>query len=546
MSDKQIPEKSNDNSKEEMARTIAKNISAKRRETEPEAIYSEDKAHGRKTLKEEDFIPHEKKRSSKGKIVLLSIAALVLSFALTFYFVGMAKTSGKFLPQTYINGGNVGGMTKEEASDAFRESQNGVIPKEINIKKFDGSQVSIPADKIGYTDNIDKSVSKLFDSQNHYLWFKNYFSGEKFDLSVEYTFDYDILESELKRRIIDTSLDDESKNASIEKNGDDFVIVKEVQGGKIDSTKESRLLNYIKEQVSQGNVDIDISTLDFYEKPQIVASDLKETCDKLNTLKDIKIVYDFDYTKETLSGKTIIDWITFDENSQDVFDVDEDKAMAYVEKLADKYDTYGKDRTFNSTSRGTIIVKQGEGCYGWWIDQQKTCDALIEAIKAAKTASLKPIYYVNPNSKYEYVCDSKWRTAKTDIGNTYMEVDLKEQHFWYYQNGKLKYECDIVSGYPSESRNTPAGVYRLWYKEKGKTLTGSADGQSYSSYVEYWNNISTIGIGLHDASWQNGVFGGTKYKSKTWGSHGCINMPLEAAKFVYEKIPMGTPCIIYK
>ena len=67
-------------------------------------------------------------------------------------------------------------------------------------------------------------------------------------------------------------------------------------------------------------------------------------------------------------------------------------------------------------------------------------------------------------------------------------------------------ESDIVSGYPSKSRNTPGGVYKLWYKEKGKTLRGSADGQSYASYVDYWNNVSTIGIGLHDASWQNGNF----------------------------------------
>ena len=76
-------------------------------------------------------------------------------------------------------------------------------------------------------------------------------------------------------------------------------------------------------------------------------------------------------------------------------------------------------------------------------------------------------------------------------------------------------ESDIVSGYPSKSRNTPGGVYKLWYKEKGKTLRGSADGQSYASYVDYWNNVSTIGIGLHDASWQNGNFGGERYKSST-------------------------------
>ena len=43
----------------------------------------------------------------------------------------------------------------------------------------------------------------------------------------------------------------------------------------------------------------------------------------------------------------------------------------------------------------------------------------------------------------------------------------------------------------------------------------------------------------------NGNFGGERYKSSTWGSHGCINMPLDKAKYVYDKIDMGTPVFMY-
>ena len=544
MDNKQIPENKN-YSKEEMARTIAKNMSAKRHEDDFVSQNSENnsKTGKKKALTEKDFVPVEKKPVSKKKIVLFSVIGVLLAGLFIFYFYGMAKTQNKFLPETYINGGNVCGMTKEEVSEFFRSAQSKKIAQDITIKKFDGSTVTIPADKIGYTDNIDKSVEEFYESQNHYLWFTTLFFSDKFDLTVEYSYDLDRLDDEVKRRVVDTSVNDASKNASIEKNDDKFVIVKEIQGGKIDSSKESVLLEYIKEQISGGNTYIDISDVDCYEKPEVLAADLQETCDKLNSLIDIKIVYDFDYTTETLEGKTIIDWITINENSQEAFSVDEDKAMAYVEKLAEKYDTYGKDRTFKSTTRGTILIKQGKGCYGWWIDQQETCDALVAAIKECKTASLEPIYYVNPNSKYVYTCNEKWRTAKTDLGNTYMEVDLKEQHFWYYENGKLKYECDIVSGMPTEERNTPAGVYKLWYKEKDKTLTGSlSTGESWETPVEYWNYISTIGVGLHDATWHSS-FGGDRYKK--YGSHGCINMPLKAAKYVYENVPIGTPCIMY-
>ena len=51
------------------------------------------------------------------------------------------------------------------------------------------------------------------------------------------------------------------------------------------------------------------------------------------------------------------------------------------------------------------------------------------------------------------------------------------------------------------------------------------------------------GIGLHDASWRNS-FGGDIYINN--GSHGCINLPLEAAEKLYNIINSEMPIIVYK
>ena len=48
--------------------------------------------------------------------------------------------------------------------------------------------------------------------------------------------------------------------------------------------------------------------------------------------------------------------------------------------------------------------------------------------------------------------------------------------------------------------------------------------------------------GLHDASWQTN-FGGDTYKTK--GSHGCINLPSDQAKIIYETIDKGYPILLY-
>ena len=50
-------------------------------------------------------------------------------------------------------------------------------------------------------------------------------------------------------------------------------------------------------------------------------------------------------------------------------------------------------------------------------------------------------------------------------------------------------------------------------------------------------------IGFHDASWRN-KFGKNIYKTN--GSHGCINMPRENAKKMYENIERGVAVFVYE
>ena len=132
-----------------------------------------------------------------------------------------------------------------------------------------------------------------------------------------------------------------------------------------------------------------------------------------------------------------------------------------------------------------------------------------------------------------------------DIGNTYIEVDLSEQHMYFYQNGEDIFESDIVSGDMRYSdRQTPAGIYTLYYKKSPDVLRGEKkpDGTyEYETQVTYWMPF-VYGQGLHDASWQTS-FGGDTYKTK--GSHGCINLPPDQAKIIYETIDKGYPILLY-
>ena len=62
--------------------------------------------------------------------------------------------------------------------------------------------------------------------------------------------------------------------------------------------------------------------------------------------------------------------------------------------------------------------------------------------------------------------------------------------------------------------------------------------QGYRTYVEYAVRMDWGGIFIHGAPWsvaQQGVSN---------ASHGCININLNNAKWVFDTIPRGTPIVV--
>lgn len=138
--------------------------------------------------------------------------------------------------------------------------------------------------------------------------------------------------------------------------------------------------------------------------------------------------------------------------------------------------------------------------------------------------------------------------SDSDWGTTYIEVDMTEQHMWLVKDGQVVLETDVVTGEPIPRKITPEGVYDILDKKLGAVLTGEIDpstGQpEYRTRVDYWMRVTWTGIGFHDAIWQSS-FGGERFKIPGIGSHGCINMPLDKAKALYEQIEIGYPVIIH-
>ncbi|MBR1764365.1 MAG: peptidoglycan binding domain-containing protein [Ruminococcus sp.] len=489
----------------------------------------------------------KKRRTSKkptsalhtALVTILLLLAIIIAVGVYLYLRGLKDSQDKFLRNTFINSVDVSGMTEAEAYAAVSDSEP--APAEMELIKLDGGSIKIPLADIGYVDNVKISISQFLTQQNRYLWFRSLYKKTEYNFTEATSYDNEKLTAVIKERVIDKSGKNPPKDAYINYTPDGFEIHKEVKGDKIDETKTDKLMDYIRQYLDNGVYVIDLAAADVYQLPKVLATDLEEEYRNMGSIYDVVISINFGYESAQLTGAEFLDWLIFDQNNaNNSYKVDTTKVEAYVEQLAYKYDTFGTTRIFETTNKGEKRIEQGKGDYGWWIDKDETRDLIIDTIKKGKSAEIDPIYYTNPDSNYTYACNPRARTANSDIGTTYCEVDLSAQHFWYYYKGELKYECDIVSGVKSK---TPAGIYKIWDKQMDKVLEDTNDeGESWSTPVTYWTNISTFGVGIHDSK-KRTAFGGTIYKK--YGSQGCINMTVQDARYVYENISLNTPVIMY-
>lgn len=113
-----------------------------------------------------------------------------------------------------------------------------------------------------------------------------------------------------------------------------------------------------------------------------------------------------------------------------------------------------------------------------------------------------------------------------------VEVDLSEQRTYLYENEKLVKSWAISSGL--DGSPTDQGRFRVYAQLSSQNM-GREDitvapfyYQPNVPYVSYYNADEAF----HGAYWHND-FGRQR-------SHGCVNMPVDAAKFVYEWATKGT------
>ena len=454
-------------------------------------------------------------------ILLLVVAGIV---GIGLYF------NSHYVPNTVIDYGlnsiEVGNKSYEEAAEMLKQDLGS---HKYNITKVDGDSQVVLLKDISESIVIEDIVNLLKTNREGKITEKEFeiaisdlivFNEEKIN-SVFNSINNDFVSNPITSKDAYISYIEDKKQ---------YEIISEVIGNElIDNADE-----IIKNEIINYNFDLNLVDLGCYIMPNIYKDNeiLVNNLELYKKYETLVLTYSFGDNKETLDISFWNKWMTpqYSEANPKVLKVEnpfvlnQDSVDDYVLELAKKYNTYGKARTFVTSTGEVKQITKGD--YGWILNKKKMSEDIMTHFSELKSEEKEAIFSQKAIS-----------FGENDFTNSYVEVSIPEQRVWMYVNGECIVNTPVVTGNISKGHNTREGVFSLTYKTRNATLRGA----DYASFVYYWMPFDG-GIGLHDATWRSS-FGGKIYKTN--GSHGCVNMPLEAAKTVYNNLESNMPIIVW-
>ena len=462
-------------------------------------------------------------------IILISILAVAVTVVLVFYFQGVSRYKERFFKGTRINGVDCSDLSPEAVCSILDAQINDYVLEVCGRDPRSPQESAVlgritPKDVALCRKDTARFVEQIFQRQNPYEWYKIYEEEWR-----DYTFLQEItFESEMLQAFVDSwdacvgDIAVEPQDAYLseylpEENA--YRVIPDTIGSKMDSHKA---LPAIEKALYSMENQVDIECTGCYNSAKIKADDeaLNALADQLNSMLGATIHYNWYGTEFTVGREQLGEWVSLQEGEPVL---DEEAVVAFVKEAKKQYDPYGHSYLFRTSLGAEVKLKVKSG---WVSDPEKEAQELIALIKEGAVTERRPV-----SSTQDYVF------FDGTIGDSYAEVDLTNQHMYFYYQGELFLETDFVSGDVATGHATPEGIYAVTYKQKNRVLRGP----DYESFVYFWMPFYG-GYGMHDATWRR-TFGGSIYLEN--GSHGCVNLPKKIAEKIYNCVETGFPVICY-
>lgn len=451
-----------------------------------------------------------------AKILTIILGLILISYiGFSIYYIK------HFYHGTTINGVNCTRMTVKKAEEQITKEVRNYT---LTFEEKGGTKEQISGKDIELVTLFDSDLGDIKKKQNPFLWPFAFLQKKDFTIKTMLSYNEELLKHNFDNlKCFDENNVVKPVDAYISEYKNTGYEIIEAEFGNL--VQKDKLFKLVEKSINHLDTKINLEKEDCYVQPTYTSKseELVNALNTMNTYVSSEITYKFGDAVEVLDGSKISEWLSVNDEKQVV--LNEEKLKEYVDYLGRTYNTFGKTRTLKTSYNKTIQIKGGD--YGWWMDRVAEREELKAAIQAGEKTTRKPVYF---QEAAHYGDD--------DVGNTYVEINLTAQHLFFYKDGKLIVDSDLVSGNVAKNNQSPTGTFPILYKKQNAVLVG----EDYETPVDYWMPFYQ-NVGMHDAKWRS-EFGKNIYL--TQGSHGCINLPHDKAKIIFENISKGVAVFCYE
>ncbi|GAA1983939.1 L,D-transpeptidase family protein [Microbacterium pumilum] len=445
--------------------------------------------------------PEERPRKSRKPLWLGLAAGAAL--------VGLIATSLVLIaPGTSVAGVGVGGLTPGGAADVLQER----LAETTIVIVGDGGDAEVTGAELGATVDA-KALAEAAFAENP-AWNPTRWFAAPVDADVQ--FDEATAIAALRGAAPDLFVDPVDATLAYDAESAMYVTTPAEEGQGLDT---DAVLGAFQDAYNSGEKRVEFDPALAAVEPTTTTEVAEETAASLNRILGTAGFYVGEERTVPIDRAVAASWLTVTHNADGTFAIsaDESAIQKVVKTLPAAVDRQVVNATVITDSAGGVLREVTAGVAGRTLGDTSK----VAADYSAQLASGNGVYKL-PVKAQDFTTTALARR---------IEVDISEQRAYLFENGAVVNSWYISSGLPGHDTNY--GHFRIYAKVAQQNM-GDRDliKADYFTPNVPWISYFNGDEALHGAYWHNN-FGNRM-------SHGCVNMPIDAARFVYDWAPIGT------
>ena len=456
-------------------------------------------------------------------LLVFVILIAVAFFALQWYFHDRVSPG--------VNFGDVSvarNLTGYKEDSVKRVVSDAVDSSSLVIKDDRGNSITADLGELGVKINQPNTVQAIMQAKHNNL-FTRIMPWIQQSISLQAKVDHSAMDSYVLTRFVRERDRAVPYSAKFDKNSESYVIEDGIPGRTIEtlSVREA-----VKKLLAHPGKSLKVSVTSRKTQAPIKRDAAQKLVDELNKLLSKKITFNNGDGKDFTVPKTVLaSWITVKADTTRrklSYTVDTDKADEFLSQALPKELNQQKVNQEDAINKdGKFIFTTMKGSNG------------VE-ITYAKSAAEKAVEALRKGNDFKLTLPAKITkfTVEKKLVGMRIVVDKSTQTASVYKNDELVKTFPVCTGRTGADDSTP-GTFFIYLRYASQDMRGrNGDGSSYFSPNVRWVSYYHAGEGFHTASWNyDGIATGD---AANHGSHGCINMYEQDARWIYENCPRGT------